>query len=271
MLKKRVVTALVLILGAIWAMFYAPALLWSGIMLGIAFIAAWEWAGFANLSHAWKKSLYALVVVGVAYLGLNFLTHENLVVFTLLEMVLLIRVVGRYQSSQGQESPSNVGLVLGLGILFITLFTIVMIEFRAQFSAETLLMSLLVIWAVDTGAYFSGRQFGQRKLAQYVSPGKTWEGVYGGVVFAFIVAIVGVYVIEPSLTFSYLVFAFVFALVALFSVYGDLFESVLKRQAGLKDSGSILPGHGGVLDRIDSLIIAVPMFYVLWAYASVPA
>ncbi|MEA3405206.1 MAG: phosphatidate cytidylyltransferase [Pseudomonadota bacterium] len=268
MLKQRVLTAVILAVGAILALFGASPIVWLSIMLVIGFIAAWEWTGFAGLNSSLQKTIYASTTVGLSYLGLEYLSHQNLVVFTLLEMVLLIRIVGRYQRSKGQTVVSSVGLVLALGWLFIPLFVIVMIQFRELFSAEALLMSLFTIWAIDTGAYFSGRKFGKNKLAKYVSPGKTWEGVYGGVILAFIVALIGVYLIEPELVFSLEIFALIAAFIAMFSVLGDLFESVLKRQVGLKDSGSILPGHGGVLDRIDSLLIAVPMFYVLWAYGS---
>jgi len=268
MLKQRLFTAIALATGSIWALFFASPFAWMWILFLVAFIAAWEWAGFTNVKSIWVKGLYAAFVVLLSYLGLEYLTHENLVIFTLLEMLILVRVVGRYQRSKGQDSISSLGAVLALGGLFIPLFIIVMIQFRELFTAEALLMSLVVIWAIDTGAYFSGRKFGKRKLAEFVSPGKTWEGVYGGVVLAFIVALIGVYMVEPPIVIPFILFSFLAALVALFSVYGDLFESVLKRQAGIKDSGSILPGHGGVLDRIDSLIIAVPMFYVLWAYGS---
>jgi len=268
MLKQRVLTAIVLATGSIWALFAASPIIWLIVMLAVGFIAAWEWTGFAGVDSAWQKAVYAASAVALSYLGIEYLTLQNLVVFTLLEMLLLMRIVGRYQRSKGQTAISSVGLVLGLGWLFIPMFTIVMVEFRELFSPEALLMSLFTIWAIDTGAYFSGRKFGKRKLAEYVSPGKTWEGVYGGAVLAFVVALIGIYLLEPNVKLSFEMFALIAAFIAMFSVLGDLFESVLKRQVGLKDSGSILPGHGGVLDRIDSLLIAVPMFYVLWAYGS---
>ncbi len=268
MLKQRVVTAVILAVGAIWALFGASADVWMWLIFAVAAIAAWEWTGFASIDAAWQKMIYAGSAVVIAYFALNYLSHENLVIFTLLEMALLIRIVSRYQRSQGKAVVNSVGMVLALGLLFIPMFAVVMINFRELFSAEALLMSLVTVWAIDTGAYFSGRKFGKNKLAQYVSPGKTWEGVYGGTVLAFVVALAGVYLIQPDIGWSWEMFALISAFIAMFSVFGDLFESVLKRQVGLKDSGSILPGHGGVLDRIDSLIIAVPMFYVLWAYGS---
>ncbi|MCF6345146.1 MAG: phosphatidate cytidylyltransferase, partial [Thiomicrorhabdus sp.] len=158
--------------------------------------------------------------------------------------------------------------ILMSGVLAVVLFTVALSQFRNAFSPWVILLSLLVIWAVDTGAYFSGRRFGKTKLAPYVSPGKTWEGVWGGVALAFVISVLSVLWLSVELRVSVGVFAVSLALIALFSVLGDLFESVLKRQAGLKDSGRILPGHGGLLDRGDSLLIAVPMMYLLWHFGS---
>ena len=269
MLKQRIITAIILALGAVWALFEATPNVWAMILFGVGLIAAWEWAGFAKITSVWQKALYAFLVMLVTYAGVEFLNDGAIIGSTLLEAFILMAVVFAYQYFKGESKPSSMSLILLFGGLFISLFVITMIQFRAHFSAEALLMSLFVIWAIDTGAYFSGRKFGRNKLAQYVSPGKTWEGVYGGTILAFFVALTGLYLVQPSLTVHFSLFAIMAAMIALFSVLGDLFESVMKRQVGLKDSGSILPGHGGVLDRIDSLIIAVPMFYILWTYASV--
>ena len=271
MLKQRILTATLLALGSIWALFGASDVFWTAIMLGIGSVAAWEWSGFAKRSVLWQRGAYALVVTIIAYLAINYIDSNVLLALTLLEMVILIGVVLNYQRSKGQACSFSSNLTLLLGALFIPVFVVSMVHFRSHFSPEALLLSLFVIWAIDTGAYFSGRRFGRNKLAVFVSPGKTWEGVYGGALLAFFIALIGVYLVQPALDYSYIVFALIAALVAAFSVFGDLFESVLKRQVGLKDSGSILPGHGGILDRIDSLIIAIPMFYLVWVYGSLSA
>lgn len=127
-----------------------------------------------------------------------------------------------------------------------------------------LLLALLLVWAADTGAYFTGRRFGGqwfggRRLAPRISPNKTWEGVAGGVVLAMLVAVLGALVIGASAAQLPAV-ALVAAITVLFAVAGDLFESLLKRHVGLKDSGTLIPGHGGVLDRVDSVLAALPVF-----------
>lgn len=179
-------------------------------------------------------------------------------------MVLMVTV---YQLKKGKRLVGN-SLVLLLGFFSILPFSLSMIAFREIFSPELLLLCLAVIWAIDIGAFFSGRRFGKRKLASFVSPGKTWEGVLGGFLFALVVAYFGLYFIQPYILSSVLQVTLVLAGIGLLSIYGDLFESLLKRQANIKDSGALLPGHGGILDRIDSLLLAMPIFYVFWLWVS---
>lgn len=266
MLKQRVVTASLLALLAIFLLFKTSEEAWQWVALTVGFIAAWEWAGFARFNQAWQKAGFALLTAVLTLLALNTFSLQGLMVLTAAEALLLVLVVTGYQRSQGKPSEAalvNSRVFISLaGFLSVILFTVVLIRFRADFSADILLMSLFVVWAVDTGAYFSGKRFGKTKLAIHVSPGKTWEGVWGGSLLAFLIALLGLWLVTESKSFSLIAFAMLLALIALFSVFGDLFESVLKRQVGLKDSGQILPGHGGILDRIDSLLIAVPMLYL---------
>ena len=118
---------------------------------------------------------------------------------------------------------------------------------------------LTLVWVADIGAYFSGRRYGRHKLAPGISPGKTWEGVAGGLVLnALWISLV--FLLSDGWGISYLSFLVLGLITSAISVVGDLYESILKREAGLKDSGKLLPGHGGVLDRIDSIIAATPVF-----------
>jgi len=134
-------------------------------------------------------------------------------------------------------------------------------------NSSLVLFLLALIWAADIGAYFSGRQFGNKKLCPEVSPNKTLAGLYGGVILAQAVALCYVFIVvlEPNLK-DFLVFSILALVVSLVSVLGDLFESLLKRISGYKDSGDILPGHGGLLDRIDSLTSSAPIFLLLLVF-----
>lgn len=271
MLKQRVITAIVLAIGAITALYASSDTVWKFLMIGLALLAAWEWSGFAEISNRVFKVSYAFTVGLGVYIGLSILDTTHIILLTLLEAAIVWGVVWRYQSSHSTSGIHSKPLILIGGWLLITLFAITMIRFREELSPGWLLLSLVMIWVMDSGAYFSGRRFGKRKLAQYVSPGKTWEGVWGGAFFVLIVAWISLSLLTPELKMPVWLFALSLSAIALYSVVGDLFESVLKRQANLKDSGTILPGHGGILDRIDSLLVAVPVFYLLWWFGSLHA
>jgi len=267
MLKQRIITAVVLVVLTVWALFYSSDMAWKIALLIVAGIAAWEWAGFAKIDIPVLKLIYAFAVVVTANFAADFLTIQNLVLLTLLEMLILLTVVHRYQRTKGQSGTQSDGFIMLSGAVSIVLFVVSLVKFRADFGAALLLFSMALVWAIDTGAYFSGRKFGKNKLAVHVSPGKTWEGVFGGGLLAFVLALVVLLLMQLELKLATILFALVLGLIAVFSVYGDLFESVLKRQVAMKDSGKILPGHGGVLDRVDSLLIAVPMLYLAWHFA----
>jgi phosphatidate cytidylyltransferase len=156
-------------------------------------------------------------------------------------------------------------LLLGLGLDLLWICVHGLIYLHQHHGGWILLYLLTLVWVADTGAYFSGRKFGKHKLAPAISPGKTWEGVAGGI-FAnllwmlLVYQMLGSYQLHTGLNLSLIQFLLIGLATSFISVVGDLFESILKRQAGVKDSGKLLPGHGGVLDRIDSIIAASPVF-----------
>lgn len=272
MLKQRIITASILALLAIGALFWAPDALWWVIIGAVTAIAAWEWSGFVTQAERGMRFLYVAATLVTAFLAVDGLSTDAWAGAVLLEMTILIAVVVRYQLTGGRSGVHSGWLILVAGALFVALFAAAMVRFREEFGAAALLLSLFTIWAMDTGAYFSGKRFGKHKLALHVSPGKTWEGVWGGMALAAVIAAVGFVLIAQTQQAgvsqgneNVWVFMLLSAFIAGFSVFGDLFESVLKRQVNLKDSGQLLPGHGGILDRIDSLLIAVPMFYLLWS------
>ncbi len=149
--------------------------------------------------------------------------------------------------------------VLGLSLLFVSFHSLLFLHSNFADGGWFLLYVMSIVWVADIGAYFSGKKFGQRKLAPTISPGKSIEGVIGGLVLnIFWSWLVFSYFFQWDMTLSE--FMLISVVTSLISVAGDLYESVLKRQAGMKDSGKLLPGHGGLLDRLDSVIAAAPVF-----------
>ncbi len=269
MLKHRVLTAVVLLVVALWALFWADSMYWVGVMVFVSALAAWEWGGFVRLTNLFVRGGYSLFVAAAVWLAQMWQLTDVILLYGVgLQTLFVVVTVSRYQLNQGRAILTVPWVSLSWGMLLILSFSLAVIALRDVFSPWILLASLAMIWAMDTGAYFSGKQFGRHKLASYVSPGKTWEGVIGGALFvavlAFALALFAVdYVPTPGL----LLFVAVSVAISLLSVYGDLFESLMKRQVDLKDSGRILPGHGGVLDRIDSLLVAMPLFWLFWYVA----
>ncbi|UQB41378.1 CDP-archaeol synthase [Thiomicrospira microaerophila] len=267
MLRQRIITAFVLLLVSLFALFMAPPLLWQGLVVLVVAIAAWEWTQFARLEKVgYRLSFVALSVLLLSF-GLFYGVSSFLVLMALIQLVLVVYGVTRFQITAGKPLFSQPLVNLAVGLLFMISFGMALVWLRDIHSVWLLLLSLAMIWLVDTGAYFSGRRFGKHKLAPYVSPGKTWEGVIGGVLLAMSVALITWFVFDINYQPGLVVYVLGLSLIAGLSVYGDLFESLMKRQVGLKDSGKILPGHGGVLDRIDSLLLALPLYWIFWAFA----
>lgn len=267
MLKQRLITALVLIVVSLWALFGAETLAWQAAIIFVAMIGAWEWAQFMRLDNRFMKSLFSLLVAFIIGLGVYFEIHDWVVYLAATQLVIVVVAVTRYQLSAGQAGLNNSFVNGVVGLLFLVSFALSLIWLREEYSAWIVLFSMAMIWVMDSGAYFAGRRFGRHKLAVYVSPGKTWEGVLGGTLLVGLVSALIWFVWGPSLySPGLVVLVLITCLIAALSVYGDLFESLLKRQVNIKDSGKILPGHGGVLDRIDSLLVALPLFWVFWSF-----
>lgn len=264
MLKQRVITAILLVVSVALLLFYGNDVAWALAVILLSFIGAWEWFGFYEQRKFPWRILYSTLTSIMTLAGLWFHSDHMLFLLTIIIALMMLVSVFYYQVTKAQKSLLSGSFILVSGAVVLPVFGVSVFSFLQALSVEKLFASLLIIWSVDTGAYFAGRAFGSRKLAVYVSPGKTWEGVLGGALLALIVAYICLHFIATD---SILLLSFIFMLIALFSIFGDLFESLLKRQMGLKDSGGILPGHGGLLDRIDSLLIAIPMFYFAWVWS----
>lgn len=263
MLKQRVITAIGLLLMALVFLFVFPPSWLPYWVLSILALMAWEWAGLAKVTSMSHRLLYVFVAVVTAAIPLDNLTtllqSQWWQWITLLLTVFVLVSVRRF-ALQGYWSGPWSGMSLIFGMFWLINFAWSFVAIHQQLGVWWLLYAMSLVWLTDTGAYFSGKAFGRRKLAIKVSPGKTWEGVYGGVALAVVMAVSIALWTERSVGAMVLI-AFI---VSFLSVYGDLFESALKRQAGCKDSSAMLPGHGGWLDRFDALLLALPLFWLLW-------
>jgi phosphatidate cytidylyltransferase len=259
-LKLRLITAAGLVAAFLAALFLAPSLAWILFILAFMAGAAWEWGGLLGYG-AGVRAVYVLATALAALLaGLEGL-QGNLVIY-LVALVFWVTVVPLWLGRAWRLPPRIVGALVGWLLLLPTFLALLYLRADAP---ALVLVAVGVAVVADSAAYFSGRAFGRRKLAPSISPGKTWEGALGAaaaiVIYALVMALATQDGCDPS---CLLLIVAAFLLLFVLSVMGDLFESWIKRQAGVKDSGHLLPGHGGVLDRIDSLTATLPaatLFY----------
>jgi phosphatidate cytidylyltransferase len=260
MLAARIITGVVFGAAITGAILFAPSPVAAAVLAVLWLAGVWEWAGFAKFPAAGRVGYTGLFAVAMA-LGWSVLGEQGLSVLLLAAMawwILAFVLVMRYP-----RSFSSIFVALaGILVLLPSWALLVRLHREGVLGAQLAFTLLLIVWAADVGAYAFGRLLGHTKLAPAVSPGKTWEGVTGGVLAAGLAA--GLAAQWLALPASRLVVLGIAT--ALISVLGDLTQSMFKRNVGLKDSGKLLPGHGGVLDRIDSLTAAVPAFIIgLWA------
>jgi len=265
-LKTRIITALILAPIAIGGIFFLPPLGFALFTGAIITLGAWEWANMAGLTRQFARVAYAAAVALV--LWLVYQPHSAVLWLAVAWWFVCLLLVRSYPSGSASWSPVAVRMLMGLAVLvpaWVGLNVLRTGSFQFGGVDNNLLIILYVfciVWVADIGAYFAGRAFGKAKLAPRVSPGKSWAGVWGGLaavtVFALSVSWLANAGIEDSLL---LVLASL--VTGAVSVLGDLLESMLKRFRGIKDSSQLLPGHGGIMDRIDSLTAAIPVFALL--------
>ncbi|MGC9457295.1 MAG: phosphatidate cytidylyltransferase [Halothiobacillaceae bacterium] len=264
-MQQRIITGLILLAIAVAAIVWLPTPWFAGLVGLIVVLAAHEWQRLV-LRDPLAGTVYVVSVLfaGGVLFYLAFPDHLGWVagVGALVWIGLLAGLL-RYRQRAPGTRPGHWRLAIGLVVLPIMWFAIVRVHY-APGGAWLLLYGMVLVWVADSFAYFVGRYLGQRRLAPAISPGKTLEGVMGGLAGVAVVSAVGALLPMFGTTSSWLL-ALWSALVALVSVAGDLEESRLKREAGVKDSGRLLPGHGGVLDRIDGQVAAMPVWLLaLW-------
>jgi phosphatidate cytidylyltransferase len=255
MLGQRILTALGLVVVLALVLVVLPPVLAMSALGILILVGAWEWAQLAGFAGAGSRAVYVAVCAGAMFALWEATTRvadfERTMLLTMLGWIPLF---GWIVFAPRREAPWLAGLA-GLWALVPTWLALSRLYMQDGIGRELVVFVLLLAWAADIGAYFAGRRFGRFRLAPVVSPNKTWEGVLGGLAAGLVVALVAQAWFDlPQLAFLSLCIAAV-----LVSVVGDLLESMFKRQRGLKDSGNLLPGHGGMLDRIDSLTSSVPL------------
>ena len=275
MLKQRIITAVILIGALIAALWFLNPFQLSLVFGGLVLLGAWEWANLSSLTTLPARLAYtalmALFLLGAGWLvGLPDEVSPDVIEIVcraaFLWWLVAIALIKTYPRNILFWQPSPIKMLFGLLVLLPPWMAGAYLLYLPN-GVLWLLLSILVVVLADVGAYFSGKAFGKNKLEVEVSPGKTWEGLLGGILVNFILALVLIFVANLGIAPGWILIMVM--LPAGFSVVGDLFESMLKRQRGIKDSGTILPGHGGILDRIDGLTVAIPLFALIVLYSGV--
>lgn len=275
MLKTRLITAAILIPAFLAALFLLREPYWSLLMLAGVLIGLWEWAHMAGFKPA-VRYLYitASAIAGVFlafWHGPENAFMQEYALYWGLPLAAAFWVVLVPIWLWRRTRVRNIYLMMLAGWWIVLPLWLALVSLRAL-SPWLLLFIMLVVWIADSAAYFAGKRFGKRKLAVNISPGKTWEGVLGALV------VVSLYGAALCIAFDLNALLIVgFWILTIFSVMGDLLESLIKRQGGFKDSGNLLPGHGGILDRVDGLTSSLPMaafflhlplYYQAWMYST---
>ncbi|PKO43319.1 MAG: phosphatidate cytidylyltransferase [Betaproteobacteria bacterium HGW-Betaproteobacteria-22] len=257
MLKTRIITASLLVTGLLITLFFVNHAVWSWLTLLVILLAATEWASLIRLTRPQALSLaIAVFLIGVF---VQWMPHAALadyqsvvaLVFLGLATVFWLLIAPFWLISR--RTCEHALFMAALGVVLLIAAWLGVVGLRAE-NIWLLIGAIATVSLADSAAYFSGKRFGRHKLAPEISPGKTWEGVFGAVLAVTIYAVL----LCVYLAISFWLIPLLWMVVVL-SVIGDLVESLLKRQAGLKDSGHLLPGHGGILDRIDGFIPTLPL------------
>ena len=257
-LTKRIITAVILVGVLITTLFYLPAAAAVFLLGFFLLVGGWEWSAFISKTSLLPRIMFVgLLLVLAGMLGAALAKSID-------TDWLLLAAVGwwcfvAFWLISGRAAPKGFLCLLAGVMALIPSWYAVMRLFQLDNGAWLFVWVVAIVAAADIGAYFVGRSLGRTKLAPSISPGKTREGLLGGVLCAALAAAIG----AMQFGFSELLFGLAGILIALLSVIGDLTVSMFKRSAGLKDSGKILPGHGGVMDRIDSLVAALPLFVAI--------
>ncbi len=256
MFKARLMTALVLIPLVFVIIFFANASVFAGVLVLLAMGCGYEWLALIPIRYRGYQVVAIMFLLCALGLALLF-AHDVACLGSGMWLLLLPAVLYFPQSQRCWGQP---WIVFTLCLVLLGSFVTTSVQiFQQEQGPELITYLLLLVWATDSGAYAVGKLYGQHKCIPKVSPGKTVEGLIGGFAVAMCVALLGYLYFNPFTAVLWFLDA---GIVVLMAILGDLFVSMLKRRADLKDTGSIFPGHGGLLDRLDSIIAASPWFYL---------
>ena len=263
MLLQRTLTALVLAPLVVLLILLAPTAVFA-VVVALAFLGALrEWTQLSGLTNrTWRIVLLLAATLVFAVLWMQRATALTpLLLAAGVGWWLLACVWLRHFAFGAAPTRENraLKLVAGAFVIFPTYVALLSIHERIPHGHAWTLLALVVVWASDIGAYFSGRTFGKRKLAAQISPGKTWAGAYGAMIAGVLVVSIGGWLLDVR-NEQLLALALLGAITVAISIVGDLTESLMKRHAQVKDSGTLIPGHGGLMDRLDSVFAALPVF-----------
>lgn len=266
MLKQRVITAVIMSLVFLSALFLLPEIGFDIFITLMLLMGLWEWANLSGFEKSWQRILYGLAsLVGVIFIAsysgllqdtLDEIAVRNVFLVSVTWWAVALLWIQGYPSSVILWGSRWVRALIGWLVL-IPAWLALLYLYQLNAGPWLIFLVMLIIFVADTGAYFTGRAIGKHKLAAQISPGKTLEGLVGGLVFCALLALL----VSALTDFSnWLLALSIIVLTALASVLGDLLESMIKRERKIKDSSSLLPGHGGMLDRLDSISAATPVF-----------
>lgn len=271
MTKTRLLAALVMAPLAIVAVLLLPTPWMAALSAAMFLIGLWEWLKLAEIEDTLSRSMLLVVnlLLMVALVWASRSASGGSLV--LLQIMVMIGVgwwclaalwLRHYDFASDHNTHARVFKLAAATLSVIPAWcALALIHASQPHGNRWLLVALMIIWAADSGAYFAGRKFGRTKLSPRISPNKTVEGMVGGIVAGMLIALIAAPLANDAITMKQLLYVAIVAIwTILFSVVGDLFESLLKRHVGAKDSGNLIPGHGGVLDRIDSVLAALPVF-----------
>ena len=255
MFRHRLLTSLVLVPLVLFAIYYANIWILGTAILLLVLIGTWEWTQLIPILHFVGRIFFTLILL--LFIAINKHWFNDWLLCNLVLWVAILVSVMTFPMSQ--TFWGNRIIVSGLCLFLLPLFANTMLEIYEHPQGKSLIVYLLfIVWATDIGAYLAGKRWGRHKLIPQVSPGKTIEGAMGGFIFAMLIATIARYYFNPH---SMIIWYAIAIGTTLISMLGDLLISMLKRRCKLKDTGQLFPGHGGVLDRLDSLIAAAPFFY----------